>query len=157
MKKYHCPKCKNDGFEEVSADVTTSFPVYNSSKGLVYGHHCSGDGGYVDYCQCKSCGHLIRYPNGIPADTLEDLEAALEEQGAYTEVESISDPTLLEVRGQKMVKASIADDAIDVEVNEKINVCISRIGDGFCIKVTDTQNKKALSETTYWNSDIMSK
>ncbi len=85
MKKYHCPKCKHEVFEEVSVDVTVSFTVVNTADGLDYGEQSSADGGYVDRFQCASCGHIIEDSDGNPVDTLEDLGPVLEELGAYTD------------------------------------------------------------------------
>ncbi len=92
VKKYHCPKCKHEAFEEVSVDVTVSFTVINTAEGLEYGKQSSADGGYVDRFQCASCGHIIEDSNGNPIDTLEDLESALDELGAYTDA-TVSDNT----------------------------------------------------------------
>ena len=87
MRKYFCPKCKNETFEEVSVDVTLSFRIKNAEDGLDYDEQTSADGGHVDRIQCESCGHIILAEDGNPVDVLEELAPALEALGAYQDEE----------------------------------------------------------------------
>ena len=83
MRKYFCPKCKCETFEEVSIDVTLSFRIKNSKDGLEYGVQTSADGGHVDRIQCESCGYVIWTEAETPVDVLDELAPALEAIGAY--------------------------------------------------------------------------
>ena len=83
MRKYHCPKCKNETFEEVSVDVTLSFRLKNTGDGLDYDEMTAVDGGYVSRIQCESCGFTFTADDGYPIDNLEDFVGELEELGAY--------------------------------------------------------------------------
>lgn len=87
MRKYYCPKCKCETFEEVSVDVTTSFRIKNTEDGPEYDEQISADGGHVDRIQCESCGHVILTAEGERIDVLEDLAPALEAIGAYRDKE----------------------------------------------------------------------
>jgi len=73
MKKYVCPHCGNDTFEEVTVDVTVTFRIINTENGLEYSEQKSAEGGYVSRIQCESCGHVIEAEDGYPADMLDDL------------------------------------------------------------------------------------
>ena len=83
MRKYFCPKCKNETFEEVSVDVTLSFRLKNTGDGLDYDEMTSAEGGYVSRIQCEECGLSFTADDGYPIDNLEDFVAELEELGAY--------------------------------------------------------------------------
>ena len=83
MRKYFCPKCKGETFEEVSVEATVSFRIKNSEDGPEYDEQTSVDGGHVDRIQCEACGHIIMTPQGTPIDVLEELAPALEAIGAY--------------------------------------------------------------------------
>ncbi len=87
MRKYFCPKCKCETFEEVSVEVMTSFRIKNAEDGPEYDEQISADGGHVDRIQCESCGHVILNEEGHPVDVLEDLAPALEAIGAYRDEE----------------------------------------------------------------------
>ena len=81
MRKYHCPKCKNDSFEEINLDVTVSYQIVNRADGLDYGERNDHESGYVSHFQCESCGEIIMSPENHPVDSLDELAPALEALG----------------------------------------------------------------------------
>ena len=83
MRKYFCPKCKNETFEEVIVDAKVAFSLVNTEDGLEYDEMSSVEGGHVSSIQCEKCGHVLTFNNGYPIDNLEDFVAELEELGAY--------------------------------------------------------------------------
>ena len=83
MRKYYCPKCKNETFEEVCVDTTVTYRVRNTESGFEYTGQSSAEGGYVACIQCQKCGYQIPSPDGHPVDMLDELAPALEELGAY--------------------------------------------------------------------------
>lgn len=83
MRKYFCPQCKNETFEEVLADVTVTYRIINTEDGQDYDEQSNCEGGYVERVQCESCGHIIRNAEGNPVTTMEELAPALEELGAF--------------------------------------------------------------------------
>jgi|GEM_PF-3539041 len=83
MRKYFCPKCKGETFEEVLADVTVTYRIVNTSDGPEYDEQKSCEGGYVAQIQCESCGHIIRDAKGNPVTTMDDLAPGLEAIGAF--------------------------------------------------------------------------
>ena len=83
MRKYFCPKCKGETFEEVLADVTVTYRIVNTSDGPDYDEQTSCEGGYVARIQCESCGHIVLDAGGKPVTSLEELAPILETVGAY--------------------------------------------------------------------------
>ena len=49
MRRYHCPKCKNDSFEEINLYVTVSYQIVNRADGLDYGERNDHESGYVSH------------------------------------------------------------------------------------------------------------
>ena len=85
MRRYHCPKCKNETFEDVSVDKVVIYQITNTENGFEYGESITTEGGYTLHIQCRSCGLRIMSPENHPVDSLDELAPALEALGAYTE------------------------------------------------------------------------
>ena len=85
MRRYHCPKCKNDSFEEINLDVTVSYQIVNRADGLDYAERNDHESGYVSHFQCESCGEIIMTEENHPVTSLDELAPALEALGAYTD------------------------------------------------------------------------
>ena len=85
MRRYHCPKCKNDSFEEINLYVTVSYQIVNLADGLDYGERNDHESGYVSHFQCESCGEIVMTEENHPVTSLDELAPALEALGAYTD------------------------------------------------------------------------
>ena len=83
MRKYFCPKCKGETFEEVLSDVTVTYRIVNTEDGQDYDEQTSCEGGYVARIQCESCAHIVMDAGGKPVTSLEEVASLLEAMGAY--------------------------------------------------------------------------
>lgn len=80
MKKFCCPRCKNDTAEEIIVHAVIANEVKGiddvCNEDLDYGLCGECNDGYIDRYQCKSCGYVI--PN---VNCVEDMVKWLNENG----------------------------------------------------------------------------